>query len=383
MSDELKATCLNSSLITHHSSLSHSTRRGCCLTAPRPFVTITPTLRPAPRNRCQSLQREGFKMAAPSSNQEHYVGVELCASTARATLVSASGDVVARREAAFAPEDLAAQVARLVAELRDASPARVAGVGIGLPGLVNPQTGRVVISSDFPTVVRGDLRAELSETIALPVTLDNDANAGAMGEYTAGAGRGSRNMFYVTIGTGIGGAIIIDGKLWRGASGFAGEFGHITIDPEGVECTCGNVGCLETVASAPNIVRRTRERLLRDSTSSLSRLGLNKDFTDADIAHAARDGDDFAALMIERTGRYIGTAIAAVINLLNPERIVLGGGVMDAGELILDPVIREAGRRSFQPNFESTQIVVATLGPDAAPIGAAQIGRAHVLNSSH
>ena len=321
-------------------------------------------------------------MAAPSSNPEHYVGVELCASTARAALVSASGEVVARRESAFASEEIAAQVARLVAELRDASPARVAAVGVGLPGLVNPQTGRVIISSDLPTVVRGDLRAELSKALSLPVMLDNDANAGAMGEYTSGAGRGSRNMFYVTIGTGIGGAIIIDGKLWRGASGFAGEFGHITIDPEGVECTCGNVGCLETVASAPNIVRRTHERLLRDSTSSLSRLGLNKDFTAADIAHEARGGDDFAALMMERTGRSIGTAIAAVINLLNPERIVLGGGVMDAGELILDPIIREAGRRSFQPNFESTQIVAATLGPDAAPIGAALLARDAVQDKS-
>src|SRR5256714_12349745 len=146
--------------------------------------------------------------------------------------------------------------------------------------------------------MRGALREELRKAAGLPVTLDNDANAGAMGEYTSGAGRGSRNMFYVTIGTGIGGAIIIDGKLWRGASGFAGEFGHITIDPEGVECTCGNVGCLETGASAPNLVRRTRERLLRDSTTSLSRLGLNKDFSAADIAHAARDGDDFASLLI-------------------------------------------------------------------------------------
>src|SRR5437764_7230666 len=160
----------------------HSTRRGCCLTAPRPFVTITPIIRPTPQNRCQSLQREGFKMAAPSSNQEHYVGVELCASTARSALVSASGDVVARREAAFAPEDLAAQVARLVAELRDASPARVAGVGVGLPGLVNPQTGRVVISSDLPAVVRGDLRAEVSAASGPPVTLDNDADPGPVGQ---------------------------------------------------------------------------------------------------------------------------------------------------------------------------------------------------------
>ncbi|HZT59517.1 MAG TPA: ROK family protein [Pyrinomonadaceae bacterium] len=314
-------------------------------------------------------------MAAQPQNQQQYVGVELCAATARAALVSASGEVAARREAALAGEDLAAQIARLVSELRDSAGARVAAVGVGVPGLVNPRTGRVVISSDIPSVVRADLRAELSKATGLPVALDNDANAGAVGEYVAGAGRGSRNMFYVTIGTGIGGAIIIDGKLWRGASGFAGEFGHITIDPEGIECACGNVGCLETVASAPNIVRRTHERLLRDSTSSLSRLGLNKNFTAADIAHAARDGDDFAALMMERTGRYIGTGLAAVINLLNTERVVLGGGVMDAGELIIDPIIREARRRSFQPNFESTQILAATLGPDATPIGAALIAR--------
>ena len=314
-------------------------------------------------------------MTAPTPNDQHYVGVELCASSARAALVSEAGDVVARRETAFAGEELSAQVARLVAELRDAAPVAVASIGIGLPGLVNPQTGRVVISTDLPASVRGDLRAEVSKAAGLPVMLDNDANAGAMGEYAAGAGRGSRNMFYVTIGTGIGGAIIIDGRLWRGASGFAGEFGHITIDPEGVECVCGNVGCLETVASAPNIVRRTHERLMRDSTSSLSRLGLNKDFTAADIAHEARNGDDFAAMMMARTGRYIGTAIAAVINLLNTERIVLGGGVMDAGELILEPIIQEARRRSFQPNFESTQIVAATLGSDAVPTGAALLAR--------
>ncbi|HEX8502258.1 MAG TPA: ROK family protein [Pyrinomonadaceae bacterium] len=314
-------------------------------------------------------------MSAPPANEQHYVGVELCAGSARAALVTGEGRVVASREGALSGADLGAQVARLVAELRDASPARVSALGVGVPGLVNPQTGRVVISSDLPSAVREDLREALGQAAGVPVVLDNDANAGAYGEYAAGAGRGSRNLFYVTIGTGIGGALILDGRLWRGASGFAGEFGHITIDPEGVDCACGNVGCLETVASAPNIVRRTHERLMRDSTSSLSRLGLNKNFTAADIAHEARGGDDFAAMMMARTGRYIGTAIASVINLLNTERVVLGGGVMDAGELILNPVIQEARRRSFQPNFESTQIVAATLGPDAVPIGAALLAR--------
>lgn len=314
-------------------------------------------------------------MSSTPTNEQHYVGVELCAATARAALVTRGGEVIARRDSAFEPAEIAPQLARLVAAFRDDSGARVAGVGVGVPGLVNPQTGRVVISSDLPAVVREDLRSTLSDSTGLPVTLDNDANAGALGEYTVGAGRGSRNMFYVTIGTGIGGALVLDGKLWRGASGFAGEFGHITIDPEGVECTCGNIGCLETVASAPNIVRRTHERLMRDSTSSLSRLGLNKNFTAADIAHEAKNGDDFAALMMARTGRSIGTAIAAVINLLNTERIVLGGGVMDAGDLILEPIVAEARRRSFQPNFESTEIVTATLGPDAVPIGAALLAR--------
>jgi glucokinase len=314
-------------------------------------------------------------MSAASSTSQHYIGVELSAATLRAALVSDDGQVSARREEALSAGELSAQVARLVAELRDAAPGGVAAVGVGVPGLVNPSTGRVVISSDVPSVVRGDLLSDLKTATGLPVVLDNDANAGALGEYTVGAGRGSRNMFYVTIGTGIGGALILEGRLWRGVSGFAGEFGHITIDPEGVECTCGNVGCLETVASAPNIVRRAHERLLRDSTSSLSRLGLAKDFTAADVAHEARNGDDFALLMIERTGRYIGTAVAAVINLLNVERVVLGGGVMDAGELILNPIIREAGRRSFQPCFEAAQIVAATLGPDAVPIGAAMLAR--------
>ncbi|HEV2880405.1 MAG TPA: ROK family protein [Pyrinomonadaceae bacterium] len=304
----------------------------------------------------------------------NYIGINVSGASLYAALVSHEGQVIARREAALENGTLPAQIGGLVAALRDESP-NVAALGLGVPGLVNPETGRVVVSSDLPSVVRADLQTELARATNLPIALVNDANAAAYGEYIAGAGRGSRNMFYVTIGTGIGGALIMNGKLWYGDSGFAGEFGHITIDREGIECTCGNTGCLETVASAPNIVRRTHERLIRDSTSSLTRLGLNKNFTAADIAHAANEGDDFAMLMIERTGRYIGTAIAAVINLLNIQRIVLGGGVMDAGKLILDPIIREAGRRSFQPCFEATQIVAATLGADAVPTGAAMLAR--------
>ena len=252
----------------------------------------------------------------------HYLGVDVSSPTLRAALVQADGQVLARREAALDRNALGAQVAHIVSELRDAH-ATIAALGVGVPGLVNPETGRTVVSTDLPTVVRGDLRAELAQAIGLPITIENDANAAAYGEYIAGAGRGSRNVFYITIGTGIGGALILDGRLWRGTSGFAGEIGHITIDPEGILCTCGNVGCLETVASAPNI----------------------------------------------------GTAVATVINLLNVERIVLGGTIMDAGDLLLQPIIREAGKRSFQPCFEATQIVAAQLAADGVSIGAAMLAR--------
>ena len=315
-------------------------------------------------------------MTSPPKAEKNYIGIEVSGAALRAALVSHEGAVLERRETTLEREGIRDQIARAATELRDAAGgAAVAAAGVGLPGLVNPESGHVIFSTDFPSLARGDLDAELERATGLSVHLENDANAAAYGEYHAGVGRGSRHMFYITIGDGIGGAFLFDGKIWRGASGFAGEFGHITIDPEGIECACGNTGCLETVASAPNIVRRTHERLFRDGTSSLSRLALNREFTASDIAHEATNGDDFARLMIERTGRYIGTGIAAVINLLNVERIVLGGGVMEAKDLILDPIIREAGRRSFQPCFEATQIIAASLGPDAVPIGAALLAR--------
>ncbi len=304
----------------------------------------------------------------------NFIGMDLSGPKVRAALVSGEGRILERREVPISSEDLVAQVAEVGREL-GAGNALVGAMGIGIPGLVNRQTDRVVASRYLPATVREDLHSEFMRATGIRIELENDANAAAYGEYIVGAGRGSRDIFYMMIGAGIGGAIIFDGKLWIGASGLAGEVGHITIDTEGLECVCGNTGCLETLASGPSIVRRARERLNRDSTSSLSKLALHKDFTAADIAHEANEGDDFALMMIERTGKYIGTGVASVINLLNIERIVLGGGVMDAGELILNPIIQEAKRRAFQPCFEATRIVAASLGPDAVAIGAAMLAR--------
>ncbi len=304
----------------------------------------------------------------------NFIGVNLSGPKVRAALVDHEGHILEKREAVISPENVVEQIASVARDLNFAG-ATVAALGVAIPGLVNRQTDRVVASRDLPSAVREDLHSELMRATGLRVEIENDANAAAYGEYKVGAGSDSRDIFYMMIGDGIGGAIILDGKLWTGASGFAGEVGHITIDTEGLQCVCGNTCCLETVASAPSIVRRARERLNRDSTSSLSKLALNKDFTADDVAHQANEGDDFAMMMIERTGTYIGTGVASVINLLNIERIVLGGGVMDAGVLILNPIIQEAKRRAFQPCFEATEIVAGTLDPDAVTIGAAMLAR--------
>lgn len=313
-------------------------------------------------------------MSTTAGTPTSFIGINTSGSKIRAAVVNANGQVLVRRETALSAAKLVEEVANLVSELRTINP-QIAAVGLAIPGLVNRQTDRVIASRDLPSTVRENLHADLMQATGLRVELENDANAAAYGEYKVGAGRGSRDMFYVTIGDGIGGAIILDGKLWTGASGFAGEFGHTTIDTEGIECECGNTGCLETIASGPSIVRRANERLYRDGTSSLSKLAINKNFTADDIAQEAKNGDDFSLMMIERTGKFIGTGVASVLNLLNIERVVLGGGVMDAGDLILNPIIQEAKRRAFQPCFEATTIVAAALGVDAVLIGAAMLAR--------
>jgi glucokinase len=313
-------------------------------------------------------------MANPVSATTNFIGVDLSGRSLHAVLVGADGSVGERRQAPLVRDKITAQVAGIVAALREISP-NVEAVGVGIPGLVNRDTDRVLVSSDLPSIVSGDVHSQLMQATGLRVELENDANAAAYGEFKVGVGNNHRDMFYITIGEGIGGALIMDSKLWIGASGCAGEIGHITIDTEGIECVCGNRGCLETVASAPNIVRRAKERLNRDSTSSLSRLAMKEAFTADDMAREATNGDDFSAMMIERTGKFIGTAVASVINLLSIELIVLGGGVMEAGEIILKPIIEEARRRAFQPCFEATKIVAATLGPDAVAIGAALLAR--------
>ncbi len=310
-------------------------------------------------------------MPAPSNN--YFAGVEVAPTSMRAAVVSDDGQIVARREAAYQPDSFTSDLVALISSLREAGD--IQSVGLAVPGLVNRETDRVLVSTGIPSFVRADLHADLTKAAGLKLEFENDANAAAYAEYKLGAARDVRDFFYIYIGDNVGGAFVVDGKLWTGASGCAGEIGHTMINPEGVQCECGNIGCLETVASAPNIVRRARERLNRDSTSSLSRLAVRDNFSVADLALEATNGDDFSIMMIERTGKFIGTAVAGIVNLLSPQRVVLGGAVMNAGELILAPVMKEAAKRAFHPCFESTQIVAGELGVDAVCVGAALLAR--------
>ena len=309
----------------------------------------------------------------PEQSANNFAGIEVAMTTMRGVLISEAGRTLDHQESKYEPEGLIKSITDLAGELRKSG--EIKAVGLAIPGLVNRETDRVLASTGLPFTAREHIHSELMEATGLRFELENDANAAAYGEYKAGAGRDARDIFYIGIGDAIGGAIILDGKLWTGASGCAGEIGHITIDTEGAECVCGNTGCLETIASGPNLVRRARERLNRDSTSSLSRLAMQESFTAGDLALEATNGDDFSVMMLERTGRSIGIAVASMINLLSIERIILGGAVMEAGDLILKPIIAEARKRSFQQCFEATKIGAAELGPDGVAIGAALLAR--------
>jgi glucokinase len=300
------------------------------------------------------------------SMSEHFATKKVAGIEATKTLLRAcvteNGAITHRFETALDyNEPTLPRVANAIVELRGSFGVEI--VGLAISGLINRSLNRVVQSTQMPELTETDAAAELAAAGGTRVYLENDANAAAYGEYALGAGRGAQSLFYATIGAGVGGSLIFDDKIWRGANGFAGEFGNITINEDGVR--------LEDVASESNILRRTRERLLQDSTSSLSRRLIEQTSSVAAIVEAAENGDDFAMLMLERTGAYIGTAIASVINLLNVEKVIIGGAVLDAGGVILSSIVRQARRRSFLPSFDLTEIVAAALGADAPAIGAA------------
>jgi glucokinase len=290
------------------------------------------------------------------------VGIEICPTMIRAVVLDSGNSVELDRKVSMAAD---VPVVDQVAELLAGMNGEVSGfdrVGVAVPGLVDREKHRVAYSASMPENTALDLVADIKTATGVDVYIENDANAAAYGEYKLGAGRGSKHMFYATLGDGVGGAFIFNGQLWRGAAGFAGEFGYVPINSEGIK--------LEEVASAANVVRRTKERFFQDSTSSLNSLP-NHTITLEAVIDAAKKNDDFAQLMLHRTGSYVGTGIASVINLLNIETIVVGGAIMRAKDVVLRAITERAKEITFAPSFASTSIRAGELGENAAAIGVA------------
>jgi glucokinase len=214
------------------------------------------------------------------------------------------------------------------------------------------------------------VKKELEARLGLPVALDNDANVAALGEAWSGAGAGIKNMVAFTLGTGVGGGIIIDGRIYQGFRGMAGELGHIKVVPdlEAIQCGCGQLGCVETVSSATGIIRMAKDAVARGESTALS---LNDNITAKDVFDAARDGDEVAIRIVKRAAYYLGKAMAAVAVVLNPQRFIIGGGVSRAGDILFNE-IRKVYEQNVPSAFsEQVDIVPAKLGNDAGVVGAA------------
>ncbi len=283
-----------------------------------------------------------------------------------ATGAEEGSDAVVRRIIAAAKESMAET-------LRAVPGAELVGIGVGAPGPLDTRSGIVLLTPNLGWV-NMPLRARLHEGLGLNTALDNDANCAILGEWWRGAARNTRNAIGLTIGTGIGGGIIIDGRLYHGSSDIAGEFGHMTIDANGRRCKCGNYGCIEAYASGPNIALRAVEALESGAESSLpSHVGGDlRQITAQTVYQAAHAGDQLALEVVRDTAKFLGAAVASLINIFNPEAVVIVGGVTLAGESLFEPLSREVSRRAFKPAVAVCRIVPGTLTGVAGVYGAAR-----------
>lgn len=249
----------------------------------------------------------------------------------------------------------------------------VKGIGIAAPGPLDPWTGVIHNPPNMPGWDGIPIRQLFQERFGLPVQVANDANLAAVGEHRYGAGRGCSHMVYVTVSTGIGGGVIVDGRLLLGHCGYAGEVGHMTIDLHGPVDACGNVGCLEALASGTAIGRRARDLVLSGAETALSQVPI-EDITARTVTELAYQGDTVARQLLRDAGVALGVGMVNLAHLLNPQRIILGGGVsLNAGPLLWDPMLETLRTRAMTPCQRQTEIVPAGLGDDAGLLGGVAI----------
>jgi len=303
------------------------------------------------------------------------IGVDVGGTKIAAGVVTPQGRILdeVRYPTPHSPETLIENIAKAVKEVRDGH--EVGGVCLAVPGLILASENKVIFSANLHAIEGIPLKDEIEPRIGLPLTIENDGNAAAWGEFRFGAGSEADHLVFLTLGTGIGGGVITHGVLMRGAQGSGGELGHVTIQATGPRCACGNHGCLEALASGSAIARRARELAIENPDSALGRLATRRQILGEDVTNLAREGDEVALSLLDETGRWLGVGLAAFVNIFNPEVVAVGGGAMEAGELILEAARREVVLRARPPSRDLAEIQVATLGPKSGVLGAAALAR--------
>lgn len=247
----------------------------------------------------------------------------------------------------------------------------IEGIGFDFPGQIDYKNGIVRLAPNIPGWVNIPIVQIIEDEFKIPTRIDNDVHCAALGELNFGAGKGCENFICMTVGTGIGSGIVINGKLVRGASNAAGELGHIKLQMhDGPLCGCGDYGCMEAFASGPSIVAMAKEYLLSGKSTRFQEMANGGEITPYIVAQAALEGDPVAKRIFTKMGEYIGFGLASVVNLLNPERIIIGGGVADAGDILLDPIRETIKKRAMVVAGSAVEIVPAKLGNSAGVIGA-------------
>jgi glucokinase len=311
-----------------------------------------------------------------NSSLGHVIGVDLGGTSVKAALVSPELELLARDSAPTDVSDeerLLAEIEQLVRRVAAGHP--VTAVGFGLPSQIDQRRGVVADSINVP-ITDVPFLSEMERRLDLPVKVDNDANVACLAEARIGAGRGRANVIMLTLGTGVGGGIVLDGRLYHGSTGYGGELGHMVIDEHGPPCQghCPNHGCLESLASAAG-VRRAAEQIAAERPGGTLAKAVQQGGS-AEV-HAVIDGalagdaDCVDALAI--VGRHLGVGIANYVNIFNPDVVVVGGGIIAAGEILLGVAREEAGRRALRPPWREVDVVAAELGNDAGVLGAAAL----------
>jgi glucokinase-like ROK family protein len=319
----------------------------------------------------------------------YVVGIDLGTLNTIAAVVDLEGKIVERVEHPTNGEknrdDVIERVKTAIHEVISASNLnlqKIAGIGLAVPGLVDSKKGMILFIPNFGWKDT-PLREILEEEFHTPIFIDNNANAMALSEAQFGIGRGVKNFICVNIGIGIGSGVIINREIYRGETECTGEIGHTTVDYNGPKCSCGNNGCLEVMAAGPAIARRAVKAIREGRKTVITELveeNLNQ-ITAAVVARAANQDDRLAREIMEKTGEYLGTGIANIINLFNPQMVIIGGGVAQAGSLIFDPLKRTMKKRAFSVPAKVVKIATPSLGRDCTVIGAASLVLKEIFKS--